>query len=143
MPDRLAEERFFDAIRHAGGRVTAAKRAVVLSMLAGLDHPSADDIAQKAREIDENIGRSSVYRILDELESLGLIAHSHLLGAAVVYHVAGQPHGHLTCTVCGETQEIAASAFGQIVNTALAEFSFHVDEQHVAISGVCAHCRDD
>jgi Fur family transcriptional regulator, ferric uptake regulator len=137
----VSPEDFATAIRSAGGRVTASKRAVIAALLSGMEHPSADDLAHLAREWEPEIGLSTVYRILDEFDSLGLIAHSHFGGSAVIYHIAGRPHGHLTCEGCGRAVEIAADAFRELVQVAVTNYDFFIDEQHLALSGRCGSCR--
>lgn len=128
-------------IRDHGHRVTNGKRAVAAVLEASSEHLSVEAIVQAVREIEPDINQSTVYRILEEFEELGLVVHSHLGANAAVYHLAGPVHAHLVCDNCGTTQEISATYFDEIAGDLLEKFGFTLDRHHVALSGVCATCR--
>ena len=107
MDERLGLEDLITAIRESGGRVTSAKRAVAATLADARDHLSADEITRRVQIGQPDVSPSTVYRILEELESLGVVVHSHVGHAAAVYHVVGPAHGHLVCSRCGVTTEIA------------------------------------
>jgi Fur family transcriptional regulator, ferric uptake regulator len=129
-------------IRDSGRRVTNGKRAVADVLRNANEHLNVEEIVSAVRATEPDINQSTVYRILEEFEELGLVVHSHLGASAAVYHLAGQSHAHLVCDSCGATQEIPASQFDEVANELFEKFGFTLDRHHVALSGLCASCRE-
>ena len=74
-------------LRARNERVTRVRQAV-LEVLDGTDeHLAADEIASRAEALAPGLHRASVYRALATLGELGLVTHTHLGGAAAVYHL--------------------------------------------------------
>ena len=129
------------SIRQASKRVTIAKRTVA-EVLAGANaHLPADAITYEVQKRQPDVSPSTIYRILEEFEDLGIIVHAHLGQAAAVYHLAGTVHGHLTCEVCKNTFEIPSSHFDALSYDLSSNFGFELDRHHVALSGICSHCK--
>lgn len=129
------------AIRSAGKRVTAAKRTVGEVLLDAGGDLTAEDVTRRVQTRRPEVSPSTVYRILEEFESLHLVVHAHLGQSAAVYHLAGAVHGHLVCEECGATLEVPARAFDALGHALERGYGFHLDRHHVAISGTCAHCH--
>jgi Fur family ferric uptake transcriptional regulator len=132
-------EEIESALRAAGKRVTAAKRAVAQVLIGAGDHLSAEEVTREVQHLRE-VGASSVYRILEEFEELGLALHAHLGPGAAVYHLVGPAHGHLVCEACGATLEVAANTLDPLGRELRARYGFSLDRHHVALSGLCAAC---
>ena len=128
-------------IRLEGGRVTSAKRAVLMVLLESSDHRTADDIGQRVRQLAPEVSQSTTYRILDVLVSIGLAQHTHLGRSAAVFHLVGRPHGHLVCTICDRSVDIGPNAFEELIAEARRTAGFVVDAHHLAVSGVCSECQ--
>jgi Fe2+ or Zn2+ uptake regulation protein len=113
------------AIRGADRRATVAKRTVA-----------------EVQKRQPDVSPSTVYRILEEFETLQIVVHAHLDQHAAVYHLAGAVHGHLTCDQCGSTVEIPAAHFDLLSKDLQKTFGFLLDRHHVAVTGTCAYCQD-
>ena len=83
----------------------------------------------------------SIYRNLEELERLGVIAHAHLGHGPATYHLATTAHGHLVCEDCGVMIEAPDELFDGLARTAKARLGFVIDPHHFAILGRCADCQ--
>ena len=85
-------------IRDHGGRITAGKRALV-HLLYGDDDASftLDDIT--ARMVDHD--RSTIYRMLNQFEELGIAEHLHLGHGQAVHRAAGRATVPVVCSMCG------------------------------------------
>ncbi|HEY5302529.1 MAG TPA: transcriptional repressor [Acidimicrobiales bacterium] len=128
-------------LREHAKRITAPKRAVVEVLVGATDHLTADEVTRRVQLLRPDVSPSTVYRILEELENLLLVTHSHVGHAASVYHLAGQSHGHVTCQVCHFTFEVESSIFNRLARDLMSINNFELDRHHVALSGVCAACR--
>ena len=129
------------SVRRAGGRMTAAKRGIADVLAASGTDLSADEITQRVQAARPEISPSTVYRVLDEFEELGIVVHAHLGHGATVYHLTGVPHGHVVCTACATSSEVPAELFDRMEGELLERFGFALDRHHVAIAGLCASCR--
>jgi Fur family transcriptional regulator, ferric uptake regulator len=134
-------EEIVSRIRHASKRVTVAKRTVAQVLADAPGHLSADSITCAVQELEPDVSPSTVYRILEEFEDLGIIVHAHLGQGAAVFHLVGTIHGHLTCEICKQTFEIPSSHFDDLSRDLQVSFGFELDLHHVALSGTCAHCQ--
>lgn len=130
-----------DVVRGAAKRITVAKRVVADVLVRARGHLTADEITVAVQERRPEVSPSTVYRILEEFEDLGIVVHAHLGQQAAVYHLSGAAHGHLTCEVCKTTFEIPAGHFDALSRKLLSTFGFTLDRHHVALSGTCTHCR--
>ncbi len=129
------------SVRRAGGRMTAAKWAIADVLATTTTDLSAEEITQRVQSARPEISPSTVYRVLDEFEELGIVVHAHLGHGAMVYHLSGASHGHVVCTACGTSSEVPAELFDRMEHELLERFGFALDRHHVAIAGLCATCR--
>jgi Fur family ferric uptake transcriptional regulator len=134
-------EEIVAAIRGATHRVTVAKRTLAEVLVGATGHQTADEITHEVQKLRPDVSPSTVYRILEEFEELGIVVHTHLDQHAAVYHIARAVHGHLTCEQCGATFEIPASHFDVLAKDLRESFGFALNRHHVAITGTCADCR--
>ncbi len=135
-------EEVLDTLRQHAKRITAAKRAVVEVLVSAGDHLTADEVTRQVQHARPDVSPSTVYRILEELEAIALVVHSHAGHAAANYHLAGRSHGHVTCEVCHVTYEVPADVFDRVARELDSTLGFELDRHHVALSGVCAPCRE-
>jgi Fur family ferric uptake transcriptional regulator len=140
--DVARSEEVLGTLRLHAKRITAPKRAVVEVLVGADDHLTADELTRLVQQLRPDVSPSTVYRILEELEDLALVVHSHTGHAAAVYHLAGRSHGHVTCEVCHVTFEVSSEIFDRVARELDTTLGFELDRHHVALSGVCARCRE-
>ena len=127
-------------IREAGGRATPAKRTVLEVLSVHTEHLTADSITSLVQAVSPDIAGSTIYRILEEFERLGLVEHSHVGKGAATYHLRAAAHGHLVCQRCGRMAKADPELFDQLIEEAAARYGFRVDPHHFAVLGVCQDC---
>ncbi|HZQ86708.1 MAG TPA: Fur family transcriptional regulator [Acidimicrobiales bacterium] len=140
MADSVDE--LLDALRAAGGRVTAPRRAVVSALVDAPGHVTAEELTALVRAKHPDVAESTVYRILDELERLELVVHVHLGHGPASYHLAQTPHAHLVCTTCNKVVEIPIARFARLTRQLESDHGFVPDYAHFAIVGRCEVCRE-
>ncbi|MGH8875850.1 MAG: Fur family transcriptional regulator [Stackebrandtia sp.] len=137
-PSQLAE-----VLRAHGLRVTA-QRQLVLDAVGELGHATAERVHETICGRVTGVNITTVYRTLDLLESLGLIAHTHLSHGAPVYHLAGdRGHVHLVCHRCGAVDEVSPEVFSGLRCSLEEQRGFLLDVGHVALFGICANCEKE
>ena len=96
-------------LRKAGLKVTLP-RVKILQLLEGTDpdaqHMSAEDVYQALRDAGEDVGLATVYRVLTQFESAGLVTrHNFETGHSVFELAKGEHHDHMVCMESGEVVE--------------------------------------
>lgn len=130
-----------DRVRASGGRVTAARRAVLEVLLgAGADHLAADEIAARVHASAPQVHLSTVYRNLDSLEEAGVLRRARLGDGPVSYHVAADEHHHAVCRACGTVIQVPAEVLAPVVDALARAHGFLAEPRHLTIDGLCAAC---
>ncbi|MBT8084123.1 MAG: ferric iron uptake transcriptional regulator [Woeseia sp.] len=94
-------------LRKAGLKVTLP-RLKILEILAGHGqrHLSAEDIYKELLDTGEDIGLATVYRVLTQFESAGLVHRHNFEGGHSVFEVdEGEHHDHMVCVETGDVVE--------------------------------------
>ena len=68
-------------------------------------HFSAEDIYKELLVRGENIGLASVYRVLTQFESAGMVKKHHFEGSHAVYEVIEENHEHMVDVETGKVLE--------------------------------------
>jgi len=94
-------------LRKAGLKVTLP-RVRILEVLDSADkrHLSAEEIYRLLLEQSEDFGLATVYRVLTQFESAGLVTRNNFEGGHAVFELAdGAHHDHIVCMDCGRVEE--------------------------------------
>ncbi len=127
-------------LRRHGLRVTPQRR-LVLAAVADLGHSTPEQICERVQTGADGVSLATVYRTLELLESLGLVAHTHLGHGAPTYHLAAHAdHVHLVCRGCGDVREWDVEAAGDLGRRIREETGFVPDLAHLSLHGWCAAC---
>jgi Fur family ferric uptake transcriptional regulator len=138
--DTAQIEEALAAVRLAGGRVTPTKRALLGILASNPSHLNADQLTELVQRSSPDVAPSTIYRILEELERIGVVEHSHAGKGPTSYHLAHDAHGHLVCERCGTTIEAPTTLFDELVSQASVSYGFTVDPHHFAVLGICEAC---
>lgn len=129
------------AIKAAGGRSTTTKRLVLETFSSRPGHLTAEDVTAAVQVTSPDVASSTIYRILEELERVGVVEHSHPGKGPAIYHLHHHAHGHLVCQRCGAMIEADLDLFSQLSQGALDRHGFTVDPHHFAVLGECRQCH--
>lgn len=130
--------------------MTPARRAVIEVLDGTAEHLDAEEIARRAQDAAPGLHRTTVYRALSTLGDLGIVSHTHVGGAAAVYHLSvpdpsikNQPstHAHAQCTSCGAVFDVPVKRFRSLAARLMSDLDFQLEPQHAALLGRCASCR--
>jgi Fur family ferric uptake transcriptional regulator len=124
-----------DRLRERGMRMTP-QRERVMAAVTQLVHATPDQVADAVPEVD----LTTVYRTLELLEQLGLLAHTHLGHGAPSYRLADDDHVHVVCHHCGSVVDAPAGLAEPLADRLLAERGFVLDRSHFTVFGSCADC---
>ena len=94
-------------LRKAGLKVTLP-RVKILQILENSDnkHMSAEDVYKALIEGDQDVGLATVYRVLTQFETAGLVTRHYFEGGHSVFELeSGEHHDHLVCMETGKVIE--------------------------------------
>ena len=126
------------------GLKTTAPRVKILQILetASNRHRSAEDIYKLLLETGEDVGLATVYRVLTQFESAGLVIRHHFESGHSVFELDdGEHHDHLVCTHCGHVVEFVDPLI-EAQQLAIAEkMKFKMTDHSLYIYGICETCQ--
>ena len=129
------------AVRDAGGRLTAPRRAVLEALLTADGPVSAEQIADGLGGRVPTTEAVSVYRNLDWLEEIGIVRHVHLGHGAGLYQLAGAgEEAYLVCERCAGVTRIDAAQLRRVRREIEKASGFHAHFDHFPIHGLCPAC---
>ena len=94
-------------LKKAGLKVTLPRIKILQILESTLErHMTAEDIYQSLRDADEDVGIATVYRVLTQFESAGLVERHNFDSGPAVYELdRGEHHDHMVCTESGKVIE--------------------------------------
>ena len=128
-------------IRERGYRMTPQRQIVMDAVCSHGGHATASEIYESVIAQQPAINRATVYRILDFLCEMQLVAKADIGGQTVFELVGDSPHHHLVCRQCHNVASLEDHHFEALAAHLLAEHDFEADLSHLAITGLCAECR--
>ncbi|MEN8176363.1 MAG: ferric iron uptake transcriptional regulator [Pseudomonadota bacterium] len=126
-------------IRKAGLKVTLP-RIKILEVLEKSDarHMSAEDVYRQLLDRGEEIGLATVYRVLTQFETAGLVERHHFEGGQSVFELnRGSHHDHIVCVYCGEVEEFFDETIEKRQREIAAERGFKINHHALTIYGEC------
>lgn len=126
-------------LRSAGLKVTLP-RMKIIEMLENnpARHMSAEEIYRQLRDLDEDIGLATVYRVLTQFEAAGLVRRHHFEGGHAVFELErGHHHDHLVCVKCGHVEEFEDDMIEKRQRERAKELGFALTEHSLIMYGDC------
>lgn len=130
-------------VRSKGGRATASRRILLEVLFEAPEHLTAEELTRAVQERAPDVHLSTVYRNLEELEELGVVAHTHLGHGPATYQLASLAHAHFLCEHCGRSFEAPDELFAGLAVAARERLGFAIDPRHFAVLGRCRECSAD
>jgi len=132
-------------IKKAGLKVTAP-RIHILKILETnkLKHMSAEDIYQQLYNQNIYISLATIYRVLTQFESAGLILkHNFESGHSIFELNKGKHHDHLVCIICGYVEEFYDGIIEERQKEISNKFNFIMTDHYLTIYGKCKKCHNE
>jgi Fur family ferric uptake transcriptional regulator len=137
------EELFRKRLRASGLRLTP-QREMVLNVLHRFEGTAtAEEIYEQVRALSSAVDISTVYRTLDLLRELELVACIDPGGDQHRYELLGThgPHLHLACRSCGQIIGVDLAEAGPLIAHLRDRYGFETELGNVTIPGLCRDCR--
>lgn len=130
-------------LRDAGLKVTLP-RVKILQLLENSEtrHLSAEDVYKALIEADEDVGLATVYRVLTQFETAGLVMRHHFEGGHSVFELSTmEHHDHLVCSKCGLVEEFFDEVIEAQQLKVAKKFGFEITDHSLYLYGICGNCQ--
>jgi Fur family ferric uptake transcriptional regulator len=130
-------------LRNAGLKVTLP-RVKILEILERSNprHISAEDMYKAVLDSGEDIGLATVYRVLTQFETAGLVTRHHFEGGHSVFELnQGTHHDHILCVKCGRVDEFVDAEIETRQKKIASAKGYEMTDHSLYIYGVCSSCR--
>jgi Fur family ferric uptake transcriptional regulator len=126
-------------LRQAGLKITVP-RLKILDILASAQsrHMSAEDVYRRLLDMQEDIGLATVYRVLTQFESAGLVTRHHFEGGTAVFELnEGTHHDHIVCIDCGRVEEFTDESIEERQREIARGLGFDITDHALTLHGRC------
>jgi len=122
-------------LRKAGLKVTQPrKRILELLDEAGNKHVTADDIYRVLIQAGEDIGLATVYRVLNQFETAGLVVKHNFEGGQAYYELdSGSHHDHMVCVETGKVIEFSNEEIEKLQTEIAAQHGYKIEDHSLVI----------
>jgi Fur family ferric uptake transcriptional regulator len=131
------------ALSDAGYRRGGARGAILELLDEQPCALSAVEIEQALLERKREVSRASVYRVMDELEEIGLVQRVEIGQGMVRYEPVRDGsghHHHLVCDQCGRLQPFTDDGLERAIHRLSEHLPLRVSEHEIVIHGACETC---
>lgn len=132
-------------LKDVGLKITLP-RVKVLQILESTraHHLSAEDVYKALLDMGEDVGLATVYRVLTQFESAGLVNRHNFEGGFSVYELnQGDHHDHLVCVKCGRVDEFIDDVIEKRQRMIAEKAQFKMTDHALNIYGLCPDCQED
>lgn len=130
-------------LRQQGHRLTPQRLMVLEIMKRCGRHLTAEEIHAAMLPQHPYVNIATVYRTLQWLQEVGLVAPIGLMGGTLRYeYICGSAHHHLICQECGHEYEISDDILDALKAQLFQRYGFTAQLNHLALPGRCASCRE-
>ena len=122
-------------LRKVGLKVTLP-RVKILQMLESAEqhHMSAEDVYKALMEAGDDVGLATVYRVLTQFESAGLVVRHNFDGGHSVFEIArGDHHDHMVRVDTGEVIEFHNNEIEELQKRIAAEHGFQLTDHSLVL----------
>lgn len=129
-------------LRNVGLKITLPRLKVLQILEQSPDHHlSAEGVYKALLETGEDVGLATVYRVLTQFETAGLVSRHNFEGGYSVFELCqGEHHDHLVCVKCGIVEEFVDDVIEQRQKIIAEKAHFKMTDHALNIYGVCPRC---
>ena len=130
-------------LKKAGLKATLP-RLKILSILESAEnqHMSAEDVYRALIDAGEEVGLATIYRVLTQFETAGLVIRHNFEGGYAVFELdSGKHHDHIVCADCGAVVEFIDETIERRQTRIAKQHGFEITDHSLVIYGNCRRKR--
>jgi Fur family ferric uptake transcriptional regulator len=122
-------------LRSAGLKVTSP-RLKVLNILESSDvrHMTAEAVYRALLDNGEELGLATVYRVLTQFETAGLVSRHNFEGGTAVFELADKTHhDHMVCLETGKVVEFYDDRIEQLQHDIAEKYGYDIEDHSLVL----------
>ena len=130
-------------LKEAGLKTTLPRLRVLAVLEENLgSHMSAEDVYRALLDAGDDVGLATIYRVLTQFESAGLVVRHHFESGSAVFELdSGEHHDHIVCLDCGAVVEFVDAEIEQRQKSVADERGFRIADHTLTLYARCS--KDD
>ena len=130
------------ACRAHGLPLTIQRRRIFEALTDRTDHPTPNQVYAAVKDILPGVSRTTVYRVLDTLVRVGVLAKASSPGAASRVDPRTSRHHHLVCSRCDRLFDVDEEAVAHRIRPPdVRRRGFVIHGYSIHFTGLCAACQ--
>lgn len=132
------------------GEYNTRQKRELLSFLKerGMQHFSVDEVVFEMQGRGERVGRTTVYRYLEQLAEQGSVRKYQSVQGVTQYQrvedaAKCDDHFHMMCARCGNLFHVDCRLMGALSRHLMEDHDFMLDPRETVLVGVCGACRQN
>ena len=119
----------------AGLKMTGQRKVILQVLDDAKDHPSVEDVYERAKKIDSSVSIATVYRTLGLLDDLNLVIRHEFQEGYARYEVNWDHHHHLVDLETGEVIEFQNSEIEKLKVKIAEELGYELVDHRLELYG--------
>jgi Fur family ferric uptake transcriptional regulator len=130
-------------LKKAGLKATLPRRRILQLLETNPHrHLSAEEVYKALLETGEDVGLATVYRVLTQFETAGLVTRHHFEGGTSIFEVnEGDHHDHLVCVKCNKIIEFIDEVIEEQQRVMAQQHGFEITDHCLYLYGICPECQ--
>ncbi|VAW54966.1 Ferric uptake regulation protein FUR [hydrothermal vent metagenome] len=131
-------------LKKAGLKITLPRMKILEFLESSkIRHQSAEDIYRSLLDGGEEIGLATVYRVLTQFETAGLVERHHFESGQAVFELSEKGHhDHIVCVSCGKVEEFYDELIETRQREVASEKGYQVTDHSLTLYGKCPDCQE-
>ncbi|MDO8954408.1 MAG: ferric iron uptake transcriptional regulator [Gammaproteobacteria bacterium] len=106
-------------------------------------HLSAEEIHRQLAQSGEDVGLATVYRVLAQFETAGLIKRHRFSEDYSIFELdTGDHHNHIVCISCNKVEEFCDELIESRELEIAVKKGYQITDHSLYIYGICPACRE-
>jgi Fur family peroxide stress response transcriptional regulator len=123
-------------------RETKQREAILRILRNTRSHPTAGHIYGEVRKDIPNVSKGTVYRNLQVLQEMGLVAELNLNGTVSRFEAKQEDHYHFRCEKCGRVSDIDMPVDKDLDHEAEKRTGLKISSHQLEFHGLCKECQN-
>ncbi len=119
----------------AGLKMTGQRRVILQVLAKAKDHPSVEEVYERAKKIDSSSSLATVYRTMSLLDEMGLVIRHEFKESFARYELKGNHHDHLIDLDTGKVVEFHNDELEALKEKISKELGFEMVDHRLEIYG--------
>lgn len=135
-------DQIVDHFKALGYRMTPQRAAILETLTASDDHPSAEMIFERIKKDFPYTSFATVYKTIAVVKEIGEALELEFSNDANRYDGnKPYPHPHLICTRCGKIMDSESDLFRRLQDKISKETGFEITHHRLDFYGICPDCH--